>query len=528
MPLAFDEVVDLLDESVILIDLEGRVTAWNNVAERIFGWPRERAVGRFAHELFGGRTPLTLATLEARAALNGWKGEILRKSARGDDVLFNARWTVRRSSTGDPIDVIEIGRDLGSLLETERETRNVEYRYRNLFQAMATSFWELGFRDVGDMLRALIQSGVTDLRGHFAAHPEFVRDAMAATNVVDVNDKTLELFGPGSRDAFIGGSVAPYWPRKSWDVYAESLIAAVEKRPTFSAETTMTALDGREIETVFTVCWPRENRAAGTFLVGFLDITDRKRAEAKLQRMQADLAHASRVSVLGELTASIAHEVNQPLATIAINGAAALRRLGRGGAQAEEEEARALTAQMIADAQRAGDIIERIKATAARRAPEPTRLSLNEVVDEAARFLKHEMQAQGVDLRLDLASGLPSLLADRTQIQQVIVNLALNAIQAMSQADGGPRELVIRTRLERLGALMLCVEDSGPGIAPGALERVFDPFFTTKAGGIGIGLAICRSIVEAVGGEIRAENNPAGRGARFHFVAPASAPSSEG
>ena len=259
---------------------------------------------------------------------------------------------------------------------------------------------------------------------------------------------------------------------------------------------------------------PANSAETGAIVIGVVDISERVAARAAVERLQIDLTHAARVSMLGELTASIAHEVNQPLAAIATNGQAGLLWLSR--TEVDLEEVREITTSMVADAHRAADIIARIRAMAAKRAPERSRAAINPIVEEAVLFLNHELQSAGVMLKIDLAPALSDADIDRTQIQQVIVNLAMNAIQAMATTDRAQRAINIATR-QADGAIEVTIADSGPGIAGENIERLFDSFFTTKEGGLGIGLPICRSIVEAHGGTIHAINTKPS-GAQFIFT----------
>lgn len=394
-----------------------------------------------------------------------------------------------------------------------------EYKYRNLFQAMAASFWELDFSGVGAMLRELRAKGVKDYAAYFAANPAFVRDMMRATKVLDVNDQTVTLFGRGDKQALLT-TVEPFWPDSSNDAFAASVIHAVTGKPNYATETKLRKLDGEEIDALFTACFPPESVAKGELLIGVIDITERKKANAELQRLQADFAHAARVSMLGELTASIAHEVNQPLAAIATNASAGLRWLNR--AQPDMGEVKTLTANIVADARRAADIIARIRDMAAYRPAEQQSLQVGEIVLEALQFLRHELQALGTRVSLDIAPALPAVTADRTQLQQVIVNLVINAAQAMAQGGATVRDVRISARMVSPAQLELAVEDSGPGIAAEHMGRLFDSFFSTKANGMGMGLAICRSIVEAHGGHIAAANKSDG-GARFSITLPVQA-----
>lgn len=400
--------------------------------------------------------------------------------------------------------------------QVEEALRRSEHRYRNIFQAMSVAFWELDFFPVGDMLRDLRKAGVTDYADHFARHPEVVRAMMAATRVVDVNDQAVSLFGRGDKAEMLT-SVEPYWPEASTHVFAASVMAAVAGLPNYATETKLRTIDGREIDALFTACFPPDTMNKGTLLIGVIDISERVRAQAVLAQVQSEFAHAARISMLGELTASIAHEVNQPLAAIATSAAAGKRWLGRP--EPDLDEVRALIEAIAADAARAAGIIGRVRDMAMHRAPESALLSLNGLVEEALLFLRHELQEQGVTLSLDLAPDLPPVLADRTQLQQVVVNLAINAAQAMGQVEG-VRDLRIATR--RDGAtVQVTVADRGPGISGQNLARLFDSFFTTKAGGMGMGLPICRSILETHGGAIAATNAPGG-GAVFTVTLPAA------
>jgi PAS domain S-box-containing protein len=250
------------------------------------------------------------------------------------------------------------------------------------------------------------------------------------------------------------------------------------------------------------------------------DITERVRAQEMLQRVQADFAHAARVAMLGELTVSIAHEVNQPLAAIVINGEVGLRLLDRS--EPDLAEVREVTKCVVDDARRAADVIARARTMATRQSPERAVLSVDEVIGEALLFLRHEVQSHGLIVTHHSNPMAPKVLGDRTQLQQVFVNLTVNAIQAMAQTETMHRTLAIRTTLSDPGTCVCTFEDSGPGIKPEHLDRLFDSFFTTKAAGtgMGLGLAISRSIIEAHGGRIQADNQSAYGGARFTFTLP--------
>ena len=250
------------------------------------------------------------------------------------------------------------------------------------------------------------------------------------------------------------------------------------------------------------------------------DITALKRAEQAehdLRTAQAELAHVTRVTMLGELTASIAHEVNQPLAAVVANAEASLRWLNRE--EPDLDAARRSVEWVIDDGCRASDVIRRVRALAKKSDMETVPLELNQVVNEAATLVERELVKHRVSLRTEFAPALPEILGDRVQLQQVIINLLMNGIEAMEPVTDRSRELLIQSGKDDTGYLILRVADSGIGISAENANRVFNAFFTTKSSGLGMGLSICRSIVEAHGGRMSASNND-GPGATFQLLLP--------
>jgi PAS domain S-box-containing protein len=246
------------------------------------------------------------------------------------------------------------------------------------------------------------------------------------------------------------------------------------------------------------------------------DITERKRVEVEAGRMRQELAHISRVTLMGELTASLAHELNQPLTAIASNAHAGERYLAMP--MPRLNEVREILADVAADAHRAGEVIHRLRSLLKKDASRFRPLDLGDVIREAVALIRTDAIIRHQPIELALALDLPLVLGDRVQLQQVLLNLVLNGMDAMAARAAGERQLTIQTRPEE-HAVRVGVRDQGPGIPPDQLENVFAAFFTTKAEGMGMGLAISRSIVEAHGGRIWAENNPEG-GATFCFTLP--------
>ncbi len=259
----------------------------------------------------------------------------------------------------------------------------------------------------------------------------------------------------------------------------------------------------------------------GTVIV---DITDRQRAEEALQQAQADLARLNRVMVLEEMAASVAHEVNQPIAAVITNANAGLRWLG--ARQPDLDEVRQALGRIVRDGTRAGEVIGRIRALVKKTPPRRERLDMNQTIREVVALTQAEMQRNGVTLQSRLADDLPLVLADRVQLQQVVINLIVNAIEAMSGADERPRDLTILSGMDNANDLFVEVQDTGPGLDPKQLDRLFQSFYTTKPDGIGMGLAISRSIAEAHGGRLSAAPNKP-RGAIFRLLLPVEEPSPE-
>jgi len=247
------------------------------------------------------------------------------------------------------------------------------------------------------------------------------------------------------------------------------------------------------------------------------EIAQRKRSEEALQAAQAQMARMARVSTMGELTSSIAHEINQPLAAVVTNGDASLRWLGNDPPNLAKT--RESITGMIKEANRASEVIKRIRALAKKTPPQKANLAVNEVIDEAIGLVGGQLARQGVVLRKELVPNLPPVIGDRVQVQQVILNLIANGIEAMEEVTGRPRELSIGAKSTDDGRVLISVSDCGTGIEPESADHLFEAFFTTKQEGMGLGLSISRTIVEGHQGRLWATPNTQG-GATFQFTLP--------
>jgi signal transduction histidine kinase len=410
----------------------------------------------------------------------------------------------------------ELRKEIIERKRADAELRESERRYRYIFQSTGVSIWEEDFSQVKIAIDDLKARGMQDFRQYLATHPEFVQQAISMVKIIDVNDATVKLFEAQSKDELLVSLHKIFLPEAE-EVFAGELIAIAEGRTNFESETVLQTLKGDKLAVLFTITFPREPAKLNSVLVSIMDITERKQTEEELRKTQVELAHVTRVMTMGELAASIAHEVNQPLAAIVTNGNACLRWLA--GESPNLDEARETARRIVRDGNRAGDVIGRIRTLLRKTGTEKELLDMNQVIREVVALAEDEVRRNGVALRTELAGDLPLILGDRVELQQVVLNLIMNAIEAMSAIGDRPRELVIRTQSGEVDQVRVTVQDSGIGLDPQSMGRIFDAFYTTKSQGMGMGLAISRSIIAAHGGRLWAVPND-GPGMTFEFALP--------
>jgi PAS domain S-box-containing protein len=336
-------------------------------------------------------------------------------------------------------------------------------------------------------------------------------------DIVEANDAFLKMVGY-DREDLAAGRVR--WTDLTPPQWLDATAGALKEIDTTGAaqayEKEYLRKDGSRVPVLIGAAALDDAQDQGVTFV--LDLTERKRAEAAARQMQLELAHANRVATMGQLAASITHEVKQPITGAVTNAQAALRSLGRP--RPDLEGVRLALGRIVEAGYRAGEVVDRIRALIKKAPARNEHLDLNEAILEVIELTHGEAVKNCVSVRTDLAAGLPLIEGDRVQLQQVVVNLIMNAVEAMSGTSHGTRELLISSRKVAPDGVLVAVRDTGPGLASAELDHVFEAFYTTKPDGLGMGLSICRSIIDAHGGCLSASANEP-RGATFEFSLPA-------
>jgi PAS domain S-box-containing protein len=501
-------------DAIVATDERLAVTAWNPAAEKIYGWKADEVLGRDVREVV--RSELDPGrrdeVLRAVAETGYHRVETVHHRKDGTPIHIEESVIALRNAAGQVTKYVTTHRDITERKRTEEALRHahaeleqrVVERTGQLSAVNAELVKEIAERKVAEeALRnaheraQLVLESITD--NFFALSKDWrftYLNKHAAAQMKQLGKDPAALIGTVLWDEF------PVVPNEA------AIRRVMSERVAVSDELFYAPLG----EWVENHMYPSNDGGLITFQKY---ISDRKRAEEAAAKSQTELARVARVMTMGEITASIAHEINQPLAAVVTNGNACLRWLA--GATPNLDEAREAAQRIIRDGNRAGDIIQRIRTLMSKTIARKESVNLNETIQDVAVLVPGELRRNRVSLKLELSEDLPPVLGDRVQMQQVLLNLMMNAIEAMSAVAGGQRELIIQTQNAAAGHLRVTVRDSGPGLEN--IQRIFEPFYTTKWHGMGMGLSIGRSIVEAHGGRLWATPND-GPGATFHFTLP--------
>ncbi len=487
-------LLDVTSDALFTRDAEGRVTFWNKGAERLYGWSCEEMLGANAHEVLASVFDRSIEEILAALARDGtWQGEILQRGRDGEARVVLSQWTLDRPGSGG---VLETNTDISALRRASDALRESEIRYRTIFDTLAISIWEHDFRPVKAALEALRRQGVADMRAYLAQNPQFVRDARAMVRITDVNATALRMMGVAEKADFFA-HLHDFLPETD-ESFEQCLIAIDEGHARFESETVVRSRTGELIPIIVALSFPPNGACLDSIQASVFNLTDRRRLQARLDQARSELDHALRAASIGVLTASIAHEVNQPI-TAAANAASAARRwLARD--PPDLGEARLAIDDVNRATERAGEVVKGVRDVLAQAPTSLSPLALDELVGEAARLVGRELSASDVELKLELSCSRARVNGERILLQQVLVNLLVNGAQAMDAIEP-PRILTVRTHHQGDDAV-IDILDSGPGFTDEAAERALDAFYTTKPSGMGLGLAICASTLAVHEGSI--------------------------
>jgi PAS domain S-box-containing protein len=477
-------LLDLTHDTIYVRDMNGVITYWNRGAEELYGWTKEQSIGQVAHRLLQTVFPVPFEQISADLMrTDRWEGELKQARRDGTTVVASTRWALQRDRPGNPVGVLVADNDI-----TKRKHAEDALRRSEAYLAEAQRLSHAGSWAIDPAKGGVIHASEELFRSWGLDQEGRVKSLEALRQRVHPEDR---------------------------DRFADAIQTAILGKGDVEVEYRAVLPEGA-IKHIHTVAHPVFD-ASGDLLeiVGTsLDITDRKRVEDALREAQADVARVNRVAALGALVASVAHEVNQPLGAMVTSAASCSRWLAAQPPDLRRAQ-RALD-RIVRDGHRASDVVAGIRALVKRQLPRQDLVDLNEAILEVLALVRDEAQRNGVSLKTELAERLPRVQGDRVQLQQVILNLIVNAIEAMSAIDDRPREVLISSSGDGLGAVVIAVRDSGGGLESTDIDQLFKALYTTKPDGIGMGLAISRSIVEAHGGRLWAWPNVP-HGAVFQF-----------
>jgi PAS domain S-box-containing protein len=482
-------LLDLTRDAVFVRNLDDVITYWNRGSEDLYGWKREEALGHVSHQLLKTIFPAPLNEISDTLLRTGyWEGELVHTRRDGSLITTASRWSQQRADHGEPVGTLETDNDVTRRKQAERALRRIQETYIAEAQQLSHT-------------------------GSFGWNP--------STGKLFWSEESHRIFGMDVKEVpsieFVLSRVHP----DDLALVQRVIGHAASQTQDFELEHRLKLPSGI-VKHVRIVARALQSDAGATEFVGaVMDVTAIRAAERELHNARTELAHVVRVTTLSELTASIAHEINQSLGAVVANAEACLNWLDRDSPDLGEVR---LAVQSISnDGHRASEVIRRVRALVRKSDAQMVPFDLNEIVSETLSVLRHELLRYRVTVRPELSRDLPLVLGDRIQLQQVLLNLMMNSLEAMDPVTDGSRELHIRSELDGTKSALVTVADSGNGISSDKASGIFEAFVTTKSSGLGMGLSISRSIVQAHGGRIWfSPNEP--RGAIMRFTLPLHIP----
>ena len=483
--LRLDDLFEQAPEAAVVLRTDGRIVRVNNEFTRMFGYEAEEVLQRPIDDLIVPEALVEGAQEYTDELRHGGRVEVetVRRRKDGRDVRVSILAVPVTTASGEQIANYAIYRDITEQKGAEERLRESEARFQEMADTAPVLIW---------------MTGTDGLCNYF-------------------NKPWLEFTGRSMEQEVGTGWIEGVHPDDVQGCF-DGFLPAFHARKPFRMKYRLRRVDG-EYRWVIESGIPRYTGAGefAGYIGSNIDITDLKHAEEereRLRQLEADLAHINRVSMMGELAASLAHEIKQPIAAAVINAKACVRWLRRDAP--DIAEACEAASRMVNDATRVADILDRVRSLYRRDTTQRELVDVNEIIREMIVLLHDKANRNSISIRTELDAGLAAITADRVQLQQVLMNLMLNGFEAMKDTSG---ELTITSKKTADGLLQISVSDSGIGIAPDRTDRIFEAFFTTKPQGTGMGLSISRKIIESHGGRLWASANP-GRGATFQFTLP--------